>query len=158
MAKNNLLRILTYLYSVLVLTECSASVSANYEQHAQNIPAKPKEISWRRTVRARPYLRAQIGIASWYGPHHQGKITASGQRFDFHKLTAAHKTLPFNTKARVINLENGKSVEVTINDRGPYVRGRVIDLSERAARRIGMEKKGLARVEIEPVGTRVALE
>jgi len=113
-----------------------------------------------RSVHARRRLHSQIGIASWYGPRHQGLITASGQRFDRNKLTAAHNTLPLNTKARVIDLENGKSVEVTINDRGPHVRGRVIDLSERAARRLGMKKKGLARVEIEPigrVGTRLAL-
>jgi rare lipoprotein A len=94
----------------------------------------------------------QVGIASWYGPQHQGRPTASGEIFDMKKLTAAHPTLPLASKARVTNLENGKSVEVKINDRGPYVDGRIIDLSERAARRLGMKEQGLARVRVERVG------
>jgi peptidoglycan lytic transglycosylase len=122
--------------------------------HVRTAPAAAA----RRADRKPRHLPVQVGIASWYGPHRQGMITASGQRFDLHKMTAAHNTLPFNTKARVINLENGRSVEVTINDRGPHVRGRIIDLSEHAARRLGMKKKGLARVEVEPLGTRLAME
>lgn len=103
-------------------------------------------------------LKAQVGVASWYGLDHEGMRTASGQPFDRRKLTAAHNTLPLNTKARVTNLENGKSVEVTINDRGPGISGRVIDLSERAARRLGMTKKGLAVVKIEPLPFKLALD
>jgi rare lipoprotein A len=91
------------------------------------------------------------GIASWYGDHWQGRKTASGTRFDVKKLTAAHRTLPFNTRVRVTNLDNGKSVIVLVNDRGPYVDGRVIDLSTAAARRLGMVKKGLVPVRIEIV-------
>jgi rare lipoprotein A len=91
------------------------------------------------------------GIASWYGDHWQGRKTASGTRFDVKKLTAAHRTLPFNTRVRVTNLDNGKSVIVLVNDRGPYVDGRVIDLSTAAARRLGMVKKGLVPVKIEIV-------
>ncbi len=102
--------------------------------------------------------RVQIGIASWYGGRHQGKPTASGVPFDRHKLTAAHNTLPLITKARVTNLQNHRSVEVTINDRGPGVRGRTIDLSERAARQLGMKKDGLALVKIVPIPRRVALD
>jgi peptidoglycan lytic transglycosylase len=75
----------------------------------------------------------QVGTASWYGPDHQGKETASGDTFDQQKLTAAHPTLPLGTKAVVTNLETGKSVQVTINDREPYVKGRKIDLSRAAA-------------------------
>jgi len=97
-----------------------------------------------------------VGIASWYGLDHQGRLTASGRPFDARKLTAAHNTLPLNTKARIVNLENGKSVEVTINDRGPGIPGRVIDLSERAALRLGMKKEGLALVRIEPLPYKVA--
>jgi peptidoglycan lytic transglycosylase len=93
----------------------------------------------------------QVGIASWYGGHHQGRLTASGERFDEAKLTAAHRSLPLDTKARITNLENGRSIEVTVNDRGPYVEGRVIDLSTRAARALGMTKDGLALVRIEVV-------
>ena len=91
----------------------------------------------------------QVGNASWYGPAQDGKETASGETFDQNKLTAAHPTLPLGSKAVVTNLETGKSVEVTINDRGPYVKGRKIDLSRAAARQIGMSKKGVAKVKIE---------
>ncbi|HEX6839995.1 MAG TPA: septal ring lytic transglycosylase RlpA family protein [Stellaceae bacterium] len=90
----------------------------------------------------------QVGIASWYGGQHQGRLTASGEVFDENKLTAAHRTLPLITWARVTNLENGRSVEVKVNDRGPYIDGRVIDLSTRAAEELGMTEQGLARVEI----------
>ena len=91
----------------------------------------------------------QVGTASWYGIHWQGRRTASGVRFDVRKLTAAHRSLPLNTVVRVTNLLNGDSVVVTINDRGPYVGKRVIDLSEAAAKRISMTKKGLVPVRIE---------
>lgn len=91
----------------------------------------------------------QVGTASWYGPGFHGQETASGVPFDPHALTAAHRTLPLGTQATVTNLETGASVKVEINDRGPYVRGRHIDLSQAAARRIGLTKKGIARVKIE---------
>jgi peptidoglycan lytic transglycosylase len=91
----------------------------------------------------------QVGEASWYGPAHQGKETASGETFDQNKLTAAHPTLPLGTKAVVTNLETGKSVAVTINDRGPSGKGRKIDLSRAAAQKIGMGGKGVTKVKIE---------
>jgi rare lipoprotein A len=90
----------------------------------------------------------QVGNASWYGPQHQGKETASGDTFDQNQLTAAHPTLPLGSKATVTNLETGKSVKVTINDRGPYVKGRRIDLSRAAAKKIGLTKRGVAKVKI----------
>jgi rare lipoprotein A len=92
---------------------------------------------------------AQTGLASWYGPHFHGKKTANGEVYDQDRLTAAHKTLPFNTVVRVTNLDNGRQVTVRINDRGPYVQGRVIDLSRAAARQIRMIGPGTARVRIE---------
>jgi rare lipoprotein A len=96
-----------------------------------------------------PAAAVQTGIASWYGFHWQGRRTASGTRFDTRLLTAAHRSLPLNTIVRVTNLLNGRSVEVTVNDRGPYVGHRVIDLSEAAAKRLDMVKKGLVPVRIE---------
>ncbi len=93
----------------------------------------------------------QVGTASWYGRHHKGRRTASGERFDPAELTAAHRTLPLDTRVRVTNLANGRSVEVTVNDRGPYIKGRVIDLSAHAAKVLGMTEKGLAKVLIEAV-------
>lgn len=95
------------------------------------------------------HVTAQVGLASWYGLQHQGRLTASGERFDEAKLTAAHRTLPLDTKVKVTNLENGRSIEVKVNDRGPYVAGRVLDVSTRAARELGMEQEGLALVRIE---------
>lgn len=98
----------------------------------------------------------QRGEASWYGPGFHGRKTASGERFNQHGLTAAHRKLPLGTKARVTNLDNGKSVEVKINDRGPYVRGRIIDLSKAAAERLGMKNAGTTPVRLEvtkPAGT-----
>jgi rare lipoprotein A len=90
----------------------------------------------------------QCGIASWYGHHWRGRRTASGVRFNDRKFTAANPSLPFKTKARVTNLANGRSVEVVVNDRGPYIAGRIIDLSAGAARALGMLRNGLADVAI----------
>jgi len=88
------------------------------------------------------------GLASWYGQPHQGRATASGEAFDMNKLTAAHRTLPFGTRLRVTNVDNGKSVVVRVNDRGPHVPGRVLDLSFRAAQALGITDAGVARVEV----------
>jgi rare lipoprotein A len=93
--------------------------------------------------------RFQIGMASWYGPGYHGNMCANGEIYDMYKLTAAHKDLPFGTYVRVTNLRNGKSVVVRINDRGPFKRGRIIDLSYAAAKKIGMVKDGSTRVRIE---------
>lgn len=88
----------------------------------------------------------QSGVASWYGPNFHGKLTANGETYNMNGLTAAHRTLPFNTVVKVENKDNGKSVTVRINDRGPYVDNRVIDLSRKAAREIDMENTGTANV------------
>jgi rare lipoprotein A len=88
------------------------------------------------------------GIASWYGEPFHGRATASGETYDMHDRTAAHKELPLGTVVDVVNLDNGRSVRVRINDRGPFVRGRIIDLSYGAARELDMIGPGLARVEI----------
>jgi peptidoglycan lytic transglycosylase len=90
----------------------------------------------------------RVGTASWYGRLHQGKRTASGERFDRYAMTAAHPSLPFGSRVRVTNLENGRSEIVRVNDRGPYVSGRIIDLSYAAARALGIARKGLARVRV----------
>ena len=90
----------------------------------------------------------QQGVASWYGPGFHGKTTASGERFNKDELTAAHRKLPLGTKATVTNLKNGKTVQVEINDRGPYVRGRILDLSQAAASRLGMTHAGTTPVRL----------
>ncbi len=90
----------------------------------------------------------ETGIASWYGPTFYGKPTANGEIYDGNKLTAAHKTLPLPVNVRVTNLDNGKSLVVRVNDRGPFARGRIIDLSERAAKLLDVVQSGTARVRI----------
>jgi len=92
------------------------------------------------------------GIASWYGPNFHNKKTSNGEYYNMHDMTSAHKTLPMNTMLRVTNLENGKQAVVRINDRGPFVNSRIIDLSNAAAHRIDMVKKGTAPVRIEVIG------
>jgi rare lipoprotein A len=94
----------------------------------------------------------QRGLASWYGPRFHGEPTAQGELFNMNALTAAHRSLPLGTRVRVTHLENGRSVVVRINDRGPYKRGVIIDLSRRAANEIGMVQQGRARVRVEVVG------
>lgn len=89
---------------------------------------------------------ALCGAASWYGPGFHGNKTASGERFNKHQLTAAHKTLKFGTRVKVTNPRNGKSVIVKINDRGPFVGKRIIDLSEKSADVIGLKNKGVGQV------------
>jgi rare lipoprotein A len=96
-------------------------------------------------------FEAEEGLASWYGGKFQGRRTASGEIFDTNQLTAAHRSLPFGTLVLVTNLENGKSATVRINDRGPFVLGRIIDLSMVAATAIGLAGRGVAPVRIEPV-------
>ncbi|MER3446269.1 MAG: septal ring lytic transglycosylase RlpA family lipoprotein [Candidatus Dadabacteria bacterium] len=94
---------------------------------------------------------SQIGVASWYGVDEDGGKTASGERFSMHSYTAAHQTLPIGTVVRVVNLENGRDVIVKINDRGPFKKGRIIDLSYAAAKSIGMLGKGTAKVRVEVI-------
>ncbi|HET6399972.1 MAG TPA: septal ring lytic transglycosylase RlpA family protein [Candidatus Kapabacteria bacterium] len=114
-------------------------------------------------LRVRAHSRAKIryhhagssamrGVASWYGKEFNKRRTASGVRFNTHAMMAAHRTLPFGTKVRVTNLENQKSCIVEITDRGPYARGRIIDLSLAAAEKIGMAEAGVARVQLEVLG------
>ena len=114
---------------------------------------KPYKVlgQWYQPVSDANGFREQ-GTASWYGPDFHGKRTANGETYDMDGMTAAHKTLPLGTLVRVCNLENNKEVEVRINDRGPFVWGRIIDLSREAAKRIGMMGSGTARVEIVAIG------
>ena len=92
-----------------------------------------------------------VGTASWYGRPYHGRKTASGQIYDMNALTAAHPTLPLGTQVRVTNLANNKSVVLAINDRGPFAKGRIIDVSRRAADRLGFRRAGTARVRVEVI-------
>jgi rare lipoprotein A len=92
---------------------------------------------------------SQSGIASYYGPKFNGKKTASGEKFNQNAMTAAHKTLPFGSRLKVTNLANKRSVIVRVNDRGPFIRGRIVDVSTIAARQLGIVGRGVARVRIQ---------
>ncbi len=93
---------------------------------------------------AGPYY--EVGIASWYGPGFDGNYTANGEIYDMNGISAAHKTLPFGTIVRVVEFSTGKSIVVRINDRGPFIEGRIIDLSKGAARELGIIDKGITKV------------
>lgn len=93
----------------------------------------------------------QVGIASWYGEEFHGRRTSSGEIYNMYEMTAAHKSLPFGTQVLVVDLQTGRSVIVRINDRGPFIHGRIIDLSFAAAKKLGIVKKGTTRVGIKIV-------
>jgi rare lipoprotein A len=95
----------------------------------------------------------QYGVASWYGADFHGKSTSSGEVYDMYQLTCAHQTLPLGTMVMVTNLENGSSLELKVNDRGPFVKDRIIDVSYAAARMLGMWEKGTASVKVEVIGS-----
>src|SRR5712691_11671508 len=123
----------------LLMSGCASSLSRRPPQPPGSAP-----------ILAHPQTQ-QLGIASWYGPGFHGQSTASGEIYNQNALTAAHPTLPLGTRVEVTNLANGKSVQVRINDRGPFVRGRTIDLSRGAAHKLGMVKPGVSRVRIKPL-------
>lgn len=104
---------------------------------------RPGNIDWDPNAAGQ---KIEEGVASWYGPKFHGKLTANGEQFDMHQLTAAHRTLPFNSMVKVENLSNGQSVLVRINDRGPFAKNRIIDLSKKAASEIEMIGSGTANV------------
>jgi len=105
------------------------------------VPSPPQEAS-------QPFF-SEEGLASWYGNTHDGKTTADGEGFDQSALTGAHRSLPFNTNVRVTNLKSGKTVIVRINDRGPFVKGRIIDLSAAAAATLGLAENGIDNVRVD---------
>lgn len=106
-----------------------------------------------RSGRPTPPGGTERGVASWYGEPFHGRQTASGEVYDMNLMTAAHKELPFHTLVEVVNLDNGRSTVVRVNDRGPFVRGRIVDVSFAAARDLGMVGQGTARVELRVLGS-----
>jgi len=133
--------------AALAATEKKASPQPTIAKNAVKSPGKPATKAKSATKSKKPFQ--QVGTASWYGPGLRGHKTASGEVLNPNALTAAHRSLPLDSKVRVTNLENGKSVDVVVNDRGPYFPGRVIDLSVRAAERLDIREQGLAKVRIE---------
>jgi rare lipoprotein A len=124
----------------LLIVACLAAACAG-RKDATTVPG--------RTPAAEAFDR---GIASWYGRKFHGRKTASGERYDMHELTAAHRSLPFGTIVRVVRVDTGDAIVVRINDRGPFVDGRIIDLSYAAAKEIDMIRDGVAQVELYLMG------
>lgn len=133
--------------SILVLAIGSTADAAERGTEARRAEAAQPAAA-RRATTARP----QRGEASYYHSRFEGRRMANGERFDPDSDSAAHRTLPFGTRARVTNLANGRTAEVTIEDRGPYVRGRIIDVTPETAGQLGMRESGTAPVEVRPVG------
>lgn len=121
----------------------AASASSNYKV------GKPYQVAGVWYYPQEDFNYDETGIASWYGPDFHAKLTANGEVFDQNAVTAAHKTLQMPSIARITNLENGRSIIVRINDRGPFVNGRILDLSRRSAQLLGMEGKGTAKVRVQ---------
>ncbi len=127
----------------------SAPESSPAPQGSPALPLSDRVVPFEPQLVVRPARFTQTGIASWYGPGFHGKRTANGEIYDQHALTAAHRSLPLGTSVTVTNLENGQAVEVRINDRGPFVGERIIDLSLAAAKSIGVYVPGTALVRVE---------
>jgi peptidoglycan lytic transglycosylase len=118
---------------------------------SRGIGHQPQAAREREPARGKPLGPTHIVSSSWYGPGYEGRRTSSGERFDPKAFTAASNTIPLGSKVKVTNPKNGRSTQVKVNDRGPSVKGRTLDLSPAAAQKIGLTKSGVARVEITPV-------
>ena len=132
--------IIKLLLILFMFTSCTVSPRYGSSSQVNN----KKKIKYNK-VKSGEVLR---GVSSWYGPNFHGKLTANGEVYDMYGVTAAHKTLTLNTVVRVTNLDNGKSLILRINDRGPYVDGRILDCSFGAAKKLGFHEQGTANVEI----------
>src|SRR5450432_1525480 len=135
------------LATVLMVVSLGAAQRPN-KSESVNTRNKAVAVAPGKAARTKPY---QIGTASWYGSYFQGRATASGEPYDMYDLTAAHPTLPLGSWVRVTNLRNGRAVGVRINDRGPIVPGRIIDLSYSAARTLDVKARGLQRLRLDIV-------
>ncbi len=139
---------LALVFSIASLGAGAASGPSSLE--AAKVTSPPVvSTSGSTTKKAKKSLPYQVGTASWYGDYFQGKETASGEPYDMRDFTAAHPTLPLGTFVKVTNLKNGRTVVVRINDRGPVVDGRIIDVSYNAARALGFKERGLQKVRVD---------
>jgi rare lipoprotein A len=143
-------RIARGLAVVLCVASLGAAQGSSGSDHDRTSPVRPqsKSVPKKSFKRSKPY---QVGTASWYGSYFHGKETASGEAFNMYDLTAAHPTLPLGTYVKVTNLRNGRTLVVRVNDRGPVVEGRIIDLSYEAARELDLKKQGIQRVRLDLV-------
>ncbi len=141
---------LSLLSTMLLLTACGSKRQVTGVRKGPPAP-KDEKLAYAK-VEKRESKGVQYGVASWYGPDFHGKPTSSGEIYDMYQLTCAHNTLPLGTLVIVTNLENGKSLELKVNDRGPFAKDRIIDLSYAAASILGVYEKGTAWVKVETLG------
>ena len=139
---------LAIILSVVSLGAAQRPTSSGSEKAQVDVPPQVVETFHKKLTKAKPY---QIGTASWYGESFQGKPTASGEPYNMYDLTAAHPTLPLGTFVKVTNLRNRRAVIVRINDRGPIVPGRIIDVSYSAAKVLNFQSRGIQRVRLDVV-------
>ncbi len=144
--------------ALLLLAACSSAPPAQQTQSSDS-SYTPRKGSTSYEVKGNRYYPlssadgfVQRGLASWYGRDFHGRLTSNGERYNMYGRTAAHKTLPFNTYVRVTNRTNGRKTVVRVNDRGPFVRGRIIDLTYAAAQQLGMVEEGVVPVKVEALG------
>ena len=142
--------ILTCIFMLILLTGCANMKTTQSLSNKERVSASRSHSIDQPLLSAAKNYKEQ-GNASWYGRKFHKKRTSSGERYNMYKLTAAHRTLPLSTHVKVTNLKNGRNVIVKINDRGPYVSDRLIDLSYAAAKKIGMLGRGTAYVEVKAV-------
>ncbi len=141
--------IIAIIFSVIFISSCGTTSRSSRTVSSKSSTAPRTAISISSSSSSKKNMSAlESGMASWYGPNFHGKLTANGETYDMNGFTAAHRTLPFNTEVLVENLDNGKTVKVRINDRGPFAKDRVIDLSKSAASKVDMIGPGTARVRI----------
>lgn len=159
--------VLLALLAALSMTACSKRIYSTPPSGGSTAPSGTASLPKNYDPKTRPYtvlgrryypLQSakgydEIGMASWYGEDFHGKKTANGFIYDMYGVSAAHKTLPLGTQVRVTNLENGRSVVLIINDRGPFVRGRILDLSYGAAKKLGSVERGVVKVRITAIGS-----
>jgi len=147
--------------TALVLSGCSSKYDEPYHRDRTPIPSGKKAPATQRpyTVKGQRYVplasahgHVEKGIASWYGRKFHGRKTSNGETYNMYAMTAAHKTLPMNSWVKVENLDNGREITVRVNDRGPFVRGRIIDLSYTGAKKLGVVGPGTARVKVTALG------
>jgi rare lipoprotein A len=160
----------SYLISILILvltglglifSGCSSKYDGPYHRDTPTSPSGKKSPATQRpyTIKGQRYVPlasahgyAEKGLASWYGRKFHGRKTSNGETYNMYAMTAAHKTLPMNTWVRVENLDNGRAIKLRINDRGPFVRSRIIDLSYAGAKKLGVIGPGTARVRVTALG------
>ncbi len=151
-------RFLSLVCCILVVSACAAkrpSVEPSETGKKQRASQKPYTVMGQRYEPLRSADGfVQNGVASWYGPNFHGKKTSNGETYNMHAMTAAHKTLPLGVYVKVHNKENGREAIVRVNDRGPFVKNRIIDLSYAAAKKLGVDAAGTAQVRIEALGYR----